>query len=415
MTQSVETPHLRPSLIPCHGLSSLLLLLCALTAGLFGCLSPVQAGSVPVPHAAASTAATSVVTKEDLEKQKLAEEILQLKNANASHIAFWDRIAGGIPLVTALVAVLGVWATISKMLDDRKQERDQRNAESLRWQAEQQAGRQRQLEESFGAALANLRGDDDAGKAGAVVSLMTFLKPEYATFHDQVYLVLHAMLKLMHPPKGQVLAYSAVGPLFVRAFEQALLALPASSPLRIECDLARMDLRRVRLRGLVLPNADLGYCAMQGADLTGADLFRARGIEVQWEGACLSKAKLGEARLKKAYCAGANFQGAWLGAAMLKEADLRNADFRGASLPSAHLEQAQLAGANFRGADLSDAYFLGASLDEAAIQSIALAKPWEKKATPHFSPEVIPKVENALAAVAGKRAKKAQEKEKKAE
>ena len=402
-----------------------------LFAGLCGQAPPARAGGAP-PAGAASLAGS----KEDLEKQKLAQEILQLKNANASHVIVWDRIASLVPLITVLVAVAGVLTTIIKMGMDNKQaaaqareqaqsereqrdrEREQREAESLRWQAEQQAERRRQLEESFGTALTGLRGDDDAGKAGAVVALMSFLQPEYARFHEQVYLILNRMLKLMGPPLGKNPADGAVKPLFVRAFEQAFRVLPAESPLWTDCDLARMYLCRAQLSGLTLHRADVGFSAMHGADLTGADLFRVRGIKVQWQGAHLSNAKLGEARLKKADCRRADFRGARLVAAVLKGADLREADFRGALLQSAHLEKADLVGANFQGADLSDTYFREANFDEAALQSIARAKIWKEKAAPHFSDNLVPKrlnrqLKQALAAVEQRR--KAQTEAQKAE
>ena len=372
------------------------------------CLLPVGGvlGQSPAgrpPTVATSAPSKEAAAKDDLERQKLAQEVLQLKNANGSHVVVWDRIMSLAPLVTVLVAVAGVLTTLLKMgfdnkqasaqarkqaeteQEQRKEERTLREAESLRWQAEQQAERQRQLEESFGAALANLRGDDDAGKAGAVVSLMTFLKPEYAAFHEQVYLVLRAMLKLMYTPPGQDAACGAVEPLFVRAFEKSLRAFPAASPLLMDIDFSRMFLDRANLGGLSLYRADLGFCAMRGADLTGSSLFRVRGFKVQWEDACLSRARLGEARLKFANCRGANFQGAWLVAAVLKGADLTNADFRGASLQSAHFEKANLEGANFRGADLRDAYFRGASLDDSAVRSLGGAKSWREA---HFAPEI---------------------------
>jgi len=87
---------------------------------------------------------------------------------------------------------------------------------------------------------------------------------------------------------------------------------------------------------------------MHGVDLTGARLWRARGLETDLSDAVLVRADLGEARLRRV--------------------NLKRANLGSARLVSAKLQQAQ-AGNN--------AFFRRAQFDEPALKSLVLAEHWQ--------------------------------------
>lgn len=90
----------------------------------------------------------------------------------------------------------------------------------------------------------------------------------------------------------------------------------------------------------------------EDADLKSADLERAR----------LDSIKLNRANLMKADLRRADLRGADLKRALLEQADLTDADLRGADLKVADFTRADLRGANFMVADLREAYFIDADL-----------------------------------------------------
>jgi len=104
------------------------------------------------------------------------------------------------------------------------------------------------------------------------------------------------------------------------------------------------------LSGANLYRADLSGADLSGADLSGANLYRA-----DFSGADLSGANLSGANLT-----GANLSGANLTGANLTGANLSGADLSGANLTGADLSRADLSGANLTGADLSGANLTGA-------------------------------------------------------
>jgi len=310
----------------------------------------------------------------ELEAEKLRQEILKLDLENRNEGSFWGLFLSYIPFLTAIVAGAGVFATIWKQITERARQqqldRSQREAES-----------QRRFDTNFTNVVQNLGSASPALQATAAISLTTFLKPEYHTFHDQVFLVILANLKTPHD--------AAVNDLLVRVFEQAIRTrLPSAAPedRRYLLDLSRTRLDRVDFSQLDLSEADLGYASMRYANLTGANLRRVRGIEVELEKARLSRSDLSEGRLRKARCRGAQFQEANLMSARLEEAELQGAQFQKARLQSAHLNAAHLGGARFEGANVNDAFFVGAFMDEVTLKSIATgARNWQNA---HFDPDI---------------------------
>lgn len=107
----------------------------------------------------------------------------------------------------------------------------------------------------------------------------------------------------------------------------------------------------------VLPRRQLRRLVVEGGDLSGVDLRRAR-----LGGASLAGAQLRGLDLRHAVLAKADLRRADLCDARLDEADLSGADLRDADLRGASLLEADLSGADLRGADLGRARHLSMAL-----------------------------------------------------
>lgn len=333
-----------------------------------------------------------------LEKEKLIREILQLELDNRSRSSLWGLFASYSPLLAALVAGLGLLATVWKQISERsrqlEEDRRERQAESNR-RAEQQeqdrrqreAESKRRFDENFNKVVENLGSQSAALQVSAAVSLATFLKAEYREFHDQVHMVVLANLKIGHDA-------TVLRPL-VRVFEQSVRIRLGQGvdeeERRYLLDLSGAHLYRVDLSGQNLEGADLAHARLTHANLSDCNLFRVQGILANLEKARLSRSNLSEARLREAVCPRAHFHGTNLISARLEDADLKEAQFQEAQLQSAHLDGARILSARFERADLNDAFFRGTHFDEATLGSIARgAQNWRKA---HFDAPVRERLE----------------------
>ena len=313
------------------------------------------------------------MNQQELQNERLRQEILKLQLENKKRNSFWELLPSYATIITTLVAVIGVFVTIWRQINERELDRKQREDESLR-----------RLDERFTSIVSNLGSESAAIQAGAAVSILTFLKPEYMVFHNQVFMLLLANLKIQHS--------DAVNKLLIGAFEKAIRIHWQSlrkQDEQFELDLSRAHLDRIDLSNTDLTGADLGFTELGHANLTDAVLFRARGFGAQLEKARLSRANLNEARFREANFRGAQFHGSNLVAADLKETDLEEAQFYQARMQSAHLDKAKLRGAKFEQANLSDAFFYGADLNEYTLRSILKAFNWQKA---HFDEDVKAKL-----------------------
>jgi uncharacterized protein YjbI with pentapeptide repeats len=318
---------------------------------------------------------TEAMNNEELQTEKLRQEVRQLQIENDRLTSPWQSIPTYATFITAVVAVAGVFLTIWKQFSERQRDRAQREAES-----------RRQLDEKFSSIVSDIGSANQSLQVSAIVSLMTFLRPEYFEFHEQVYLILLANLKLE--------SSSQVNRLLIQAFEKALaLNLEAhrdpAHPL--ELDLTRTNLYHANLSGLDLSNADLGFANLRLANLMSTNLFRAKGMEVNLEKAKLTGANLNEARFAKANLANAHLHDANLVAATLKGANLNGTEFFKAKLQSAHFDDADIKEAHFEQANLRDTYFKGAKLSDSTLRSIGKAYKWEDA---HFDEDVKAKIVN---------------------
>jgi len=324
-----------------------------------------------------NSAAVEAKSKETLEAEKLGHENekleqeaikLRLENENLK-----TPFSSNGALITAFIAFFGILVTIWKQLTDSSRQRDLDRKQ-------QETESQRRTDEKFTAIVTGLGSESEAIQAGAAVSIVTFIKPEYMHLHDQVFAILHANLKIKHS--------DVVSNLIVAAFEKSLRwRLDRAKQLneKFELDISRANLCHGDLSGLDLSNSDLGFAQLKLANMRDTILFRARGYQANLEKARLSKANLNEARLQKAQMNEAYLHECNLIAADLKEADLRGAQFQQAKMQSAHLEGADITGAKFEQADINDTYFTGVKTDSKALRSLVKANNWQKA---HFDEEV---------------------------
>lgn len=308
------------------------------------------------------------MTQDKLEAEKLRQEIRKLEIENRRLNSPWETLSSYATLLTAIVAVAGVFVTIWKQFLERQRDREQREAES-----------RRRIDEKFSSIIADIGSDNTSLQVSATISLMTFLRDEYAEFHEQVYLILLANLKVKHKLQ--------VNRLLIQAFSKALRLRIASAddPLE-EYDFTNTNLYRIDLSGMALKNVDVAFAELELANMERSNLFRMKGYETNFKKAQFTDAKLIEARLAKANLEEAHFHRANLVAATLKETNLQGAQFFQAKLQSAHFEKADLRGARFEEADLNDTYFTGATFNTPALQSICRAFHWEQA---HFDDDVL--------------------------
>lgn len=368
----------------------LLLILCSIAA-------TRVAGQTPVP-----SPSVEQTDAQRLQTEKLREEIRKLQLENDRSASTWNAVLSYSTLITGLVAVGGLIATFWKQiketgrqreLDRQQREKEQQEQERNRIQREAEA-RQR-LDDKFTAIVTQLGSESPSLQASAAVSILGFLKPDYSDFHNQVFLILLANLKVQHNDK--LAQNETLSGLLITAFQQAIRTQVPDAVVRGDrppLDLSRCCMNRIDLSGLDLTGVDVAFSELKSANLTDSILFRARGFEAHLERARLSRSNLGEARLRKAYLNEAQLHEAILTAADLKEADLTNAQFQNAGLQSAHLERSNLTGARFEQANLNDAFFQGATFSEATLKSIIKAFKWQQA---HFDQAILDRLNDSAA------------------
>jgi uncharacterized protein YjbI with pentapeptide repeats len=325
---------------------------------------------VPLPQAALGA---QDPVRERLEREKLEQEIAKLEREQGlgAQLPAWAGV------LTALVALGGFALAWRQYRGDRRAERESEQEQRRRDRRERRRDSVRRFDESFAATVTNLGAQSPALRASAAASITALLKPEHRGFHDQVYEVFLANVRL---PRGDL-----TDELLARAFALALRVHLDEHEAGEPPDLRDACLRGVDLSGLDLAGSRLADADLAEAVLAGANLRRVRAEGVDLTKAILKGADLEEARLAGATLAGTRLGGARLVSAKLQGAHARAAVFEGALLQDAHLEQADLRGARFRRANLKNAYFQGARFDDATLEGLAgnPTLPWE-----HFDDEV---------------------------
>ncbi|ACA17933.1 pentapeptide repeat protein [Methylobacterium sp. 4-46] len=161
----------------------------------------------------------------------------------------------------------------------------------------------------------------------------------------------------------------AEGPLDLAGAE-----LPPGTDL-VEADLSGANLARARLSGILARSARFDGARIEEADFSGADLSGAHfatvaGGQARFSGAMMEDARFCGATLRFATLAGglldgADFTGADLWGADFTDADADDTLFRRARLDEAKLVNVNLTGAVFEGASLAKASLAGSRLSRA--------------------------------------------------
>ena len=291
----------------------------------------------------------------EAEVEKIRDEAASIET-NQGTIGDIVRLA---PLITVLVAVAGLIATLWKQIAESSRQRELDRDE-------REKGRLQRLDDQVRELVENLASTSGSIRAAAAVSIRVFMRPTYEDVHEQVFLLLLGALRFPRKDFSDKLLIRT----FERAAGEQLPLLRAKGELE-ELDLSNCFLTGVRLDGFDLSGIDIGFADLHGADLSHSNLWRARGISSDLSGAHLAGANLGEARLVGATIVKARFLNANLVSTKLRGADGTGAIFRGAAMQEVQLDGAVLRGARFEGTNLNNAYFRGAAFDQGALRSIA--------------------------------------------
>jgi uncharacterized protein YjbI with pentapeptide repeats len=285
-------------------------------------------------------------TVTELNKEKLAQEVQQLKNQNSPDLFSWLQTNAAV-LLSTLVVVIGGLIGLFRWLGDRRDEQEKRREdqrseqekraeEQKRWLEDRQAEREKQAEERFQAVVEGLGSEREEARIGAAITLRTFLRPGYEQFYIQCFDLAVAHLRL---PRTSDPREDSHGALPLTTLRQALIvAFKEAFPLarsQHKGSPQSLDTTRIQLDNAYLEGADLKQAWMPDTSLRGTNLW---GVD-------LSGANLRKANLSGADLWGANFNGAYL----------RKANLSGANLRKANLSNADLSATNLRGDHLSDA------------------------------------------------------------
>jgi hypothetical protein len=290
-----------------------------------------------------------------LNKEKLAQEVEQLKNQNAPNLFGLLQTNAAI-LLSTLVVVVGGLIGLFRWFGDRRDAQDK----DLKTQAE----------ERFKSAVTALGDENEGTQVGGAILLQSFLHKEdkeiYRRYYPQIFDLAVAYLRL---PRTSQTPEDPNIPLELTPLSQALIVV-----FKEVFSLARDEWIKKRKedpfdpRSLDASNINLDNAFLWKADLKQVFIPWASLKEVNLPEADLCGAQLWEVNLNKADLCGAKLKGADLGAANLSRAKLSKFTpsgvilIEGADLSDARLSDANLSGADLRGADLRGANLRGADL-----------------------------------------------------
>lgn len=342
-----------------------------------------------------------------LERDKLQLEIDKLRIENLNNVrdpntgrGWWNLIFLNLTFVTTVALVAGGLVSYFQ-----KRSAELRSRE----------------EERFEGVVRSLGSERVEERISAAVLLSTFLSPQYARFHEQVFNLAAGHLRSVTNDQYAVSRVAKVELPTTLARVDPTLEIPCEMPMsssisKVVCvqpsevsqepimlnrdlnvvqpdpsplaqslanvltksySMAR-DARRkkvgsdptvftsqylnaasVQLDGTYLANADLRNAWLREADLRDTTLRSALLTNAVLEGSQLSRANLTEAELNGANLKDVDFSGADLSSAGLDGSNLDGANFKDARLQGVRMIGGTAAGVNFTNADLSDARFIG--------------------------------------------------------
>jgi len=309
---------------------------------------------------------TEDATVTALNKEKLKQEVQQLKNQNEPDFFGWFRTNSAI-LLSTLVVVVGGLIGFFRWFRDRRSERDKR------------------AEGRFQAVVEGLGSKEIERQVGAAIMLRTFLQPnrDYEQFYRQTFDLAVTHLRLPHVDPNISASLDPDDPddpddhVPLGSLNQALITVFKDSfPLArkaligkkkphyhykeledLDVSGIRLDyafLRHADLEGIWMRDAFLSHASLRKANLSHAYLTKTDLSDAYLRYANLSRARLRDADLSRALLKGADLRGAYLKGADLRDADLRDADLRGADLRDADLDGAKLQGAKYNTKEIQE-------------------------------------------------------------
>jgi uncharacterized protein YjbI with pentapeptide repeats len=370
------------------------------------------------PNAATPTPSATLGTKDELERQKLEQEILKLKNENDKATSVWGWVLAFAPFITVIVGVATLGATVLKQSRDLASAQRAADTQASQWREEfhQQQGAEaeksqqwrdeflrqqrldrenreteqlRRFDERLTHVAADITSDKPALRLNGAAGLGFFIKDRYPDLQCDLLNLVVANLKAKPEQAVASLLRTHLAKILRLLFAEDRSIDPEVGD---RIDLSRLELYRLDLHGVNFKKAivlDLAFSDLTQANFSESNLFRARGGETRLDNTRFSRAMMDEARFNKAKTAQGPvyFHATSLVSATFDDAVLPGADFQEARLQGAKFRRADLSGAHFEGANLSDAYFYNAQLDEAARRSIALGGLNWRNA--HFDPAVV--------------------------
>lgn len=309
-------------------------------------------GSATLGMVTVQVTPTEDATMTTLNKEKLTQEVQQLKNQNKPDPLGWLLTNASIFLSTLVVVIgglFGLWRWRVDRQDEQARELKDRQDAQDKELKDRKAEREKRAEERFQSVVESLGSTSTATQVGAAIMLRTFLRPGYEQFYSQVidlavaYLWLRNIGTEPEPPDS---------------FNQALIKV-----FRESFPLAR----------------DWPKQSSQSPDALGVRLDRAYLVKSD-----LRSAFMPESHLRKA-----NLVDARLSAINLRDANLSGADLRRADLREANLRRADLKEANLIGADLSSANLSSADLSEANIEDVLSLKDTDLRGVKGLSKEQL--------------------------
>lgn len=326
-----------------------------------------------VPHASIAKDGSPASNIEKLQETKLLCEIEKMQTEIQLASSRWAKFTQAAPFMTAIIALIGVFITFWKQLNESSRQR-----EADKSQIEREA--LRRFDEKFNQIVEGLGSPVAAIQAGAAVSILSYLRPEYNDFHEQVFLILIASLKTAHD--------EVTNSFLVQAFERSVSITSMEvekknagideKEEKISLDLSHCNLAGVRLPCVNLSWANVQESHLEKVILRGACLQRLSAQGAKCHGAQFSQADLRKSVFDGAVMPSSRFCASDLRWVHFKKCDLRDAKFQRATLQSALFNGADLRGARFEQADINNATFTGAKIDKIAMISIVKAYNWRQ-------------------------------------
>ena len=271
--------------------------------------------------------------KDDVEREKLRQELIGRRIDNESRGVVQTVLASGISAVAlALVTIFGAFQAWRKYQDEQDKDRQAR-ADALekdrvaRLDA-QEKERQGRLQKVLEEALTRLVAEEPRQRIVGAAGMLFLLRQEHRDLHLQALAALVAAARMEDEAP-------AVRQGIRLAVEQAM---------RVVAPQVRQSLSWQHVR---LPGVNLEGCDLRGLDLRDAVLPDARLAGARLDGADLSAAKLQGTQLREAVLDGA----------VLSYADLAGASLAGASLKGARIDNVGVLNLDLAGADLTGASF----------------------------------------------------------